>query len=129
MKISRKIVFTIGAIVAVPLVAFLVFDVYRSTGKQGSSVPFTILNDTNEAVEVIGCAGGGPQPPIDPGRADTYYTYPGSSYASCGFNEVKTGRYLGCLPTPVTRGKKDTFRVSNADLAIDDNDCGLNSTR
>jgi len=129
MKSIKKISIVLGALALVFLLALLIFGVYRYTKDQGDSVSFTILNDTNKTVEVIGCAGGGPQPPIQPGQTDTYYTYPDSPYASCGFYEVKSDKYLGCVSTPVTRDKRDTFRVSNADPSVDSSDCGLNKTR
>lgn len=126
MKRIKKIAIVL---VALTLLALIGLGVYRYTKDLGGSVPFTMLNDTNQAVKVMGCAGGGPKQPIQPGQSDTYYAYPNNSYASCGFYQVKTDKYLGCVSTPVTRDKRDTFRVSSADTAINPSDCGLNRTR
>lgn len=129
MRSIKRIAIILGVCGLLALLISLGLGIYRDTKDQGDSVPFNLLNDTDQAVKVMGCAGGGPKPPIQPGQTDTYYTYPDSSYASCGFYEVKTDKYLGCVPTPVTRDKRSTFRVSSADPTIISSDCGLNKDR
>ena len=129
MRTIKKVSVAVGVAVLIFLATLLVWDIYRTARNSEPSVPFTLLNDTNGAVEVGACAGGGPKPPIEPGQSDTYYAYPSDPNAACGFFDTKTDRYLGCLPTPVTQSKNDTFRVSNADPAIDSNNCGLARTR
>ena len=129
MKLKKGILIALGSTIIVLLIVILASGIYSSIKNAKLSVPFTLINDTNEAVTVLACPGGGPKPPIEPGQSDTYYAYPGDPNAQCGFREVRTDNYIGCLHTPVTEGKNVTFSISNADPTIELKNCGLNKIR